>query len=392
MLRSRSYFSLSLLALLAGAGDVRAQDAGAGAGAPALAPPPAGDTVARLLAARATLEHLGPTLGPSVWPGYRPDTIPTLLFVPRRGFLLTGWRGPLPAGYAAVQGGAAWRGVDAKGVASTGVELEGRGVAQAVVPAGLEAPPLVALMAHEAFHVFEQATHEAGAARQENSYYLSQYPVFDPVNDADAVLEGRLLAAALRAPTRDAALVAARRFLAVRESRQRRLDPAIAAFEEGAELNEGRAEYALVRAQAAAGGKSALAALGPRLDSLAQPERSVRLRFYATGSAQSLLLDRLAGTAWKDSLAAWGGTLQDALAHAVGYRSGEEALRRAAAAAYGGAELEAEARTRVAGLVARRRALADSLLARPGVLLVLSGDSVGGLGLCGFDPQNLLPA
>lgn len=385
MLRNLSY--LAAAAILAG---------GAGhAGAQGLAAAPSPDSLRPLLEARALVVRLGPTLGPAIWPGFRPDTIPALLWLPARGFLLVGWPGAAPEGFTALPAAGAgtyWRGVDAKGVASTGAALGGRGVAQVATQAGESPANLAGLVVHEAFHVFESATGGAGGSRSENSALLADYPVFDAANEGDVALEGLLLADALRAPDAAGARAATERFLAVRESRQRRLDPEVAAFEEGAELNEGRAEYALVRAREASGGRPGLEDIAQRLDALPQPSRSVRLRFYATGAAQALLLDRLAGAMWKARLAEMGGTLQDALATAIDYRAPEEARRRAAMALHAGARLEAEARERTASLAARRHALADSLLARPGVLLVLVGDSIGRIGLCGFDPQNLLAA
>ena len=362
MIRKASYFAVAV-ALVLGA------TAAAGQGSPGdvLAPAPGADTLRELVDTRRLLERLGPKLGPDIWPGFRPDTIPALLFIPNRGFLLAGWRGALPAGFVEADAGGVsvgWRGVDAKGVASTGTELEGRRLAQAVVNPGMGRVPLVGLMTHEAFHVYAWSAGGLGAARNENAMLLVRYPVFDAGNEAGAVLEGRALAAALRAPDEAGARRELDRFLAVRRERQRRLPAEMVEYEEGAELNEGRAEYALVRSQEAAGGPRARQRVAQRLDSLAQPERSVRTRFYVTGAGQALLLDRLMGAAWKDSLAAWG--------------------------AYGGARIEQEARARTADLQARRTLLADSILARPGVLLTLAGDSLGGLGLCGFDPQNLL--
>ncbi len=387
MLRKLSY-SIALTALLAAA------PANAQTTTDSLLPPPPADSLRGLLDAVAMVDRLGPTLGPRLWPGYRPDTIPVLAWVRRRGFVLLRWPGALPAGFTPLRLGrlqAGWRGADARGVANTDAELNDRKVAQVVWAPGDSAVATAALMAHEAFHVFERGTGEAGAARRENTMLLMDYPIFDAANERDVALEGRVLAAALRATSPAERRRAAQEFLAVREARQRRLAPELVGFEEGAELNEGRAEYVQVRTREAAGGAGAVPDVVARLDTLTVPDRSVRLRAYALGAGESLLLDRLA-PAWKDSLAAWGGTLQDALAHAVDYRAREDALRREAAAAQHADRLAAEAGARVAGLRARRLALRDSLLARPGILLVLSADSVGHFDRCGFDPQNLVQA
>lgn len=393
MIRRLSYFSLVAAALAIGTIGPAGRAAAQGNAADSLAPPPPADSLARLVAARATLERLGPTLGPSLWRGFRPDTIPTLAWLPRRGFVLFGWHGALPAGFAPLRLGAVaagWRGVDARGIANTGTELDGRQVAQ-VAWNGEPPADMAALMAHEAFHVYERGAGELGAARQENTALMTAYPIFDATNERDVALEGRLLSASLRATRSSARTRAAEEFLAVREARQRRLDPELVGFEEGSELNEGRAEYVQVRTREAAGGSAALTDIVARLDTLTAADRSVRLRAYALGAGESLLLDRVA-PAWKDSLAAWGGTLQDALAHAIGYRARELALREEAEKAQHADRLARAAAARVAALRARRLALRDSLLARPGVVLVLSADSIGRIGRCGFDPQNLLPA
>src|SRR5688500_2179414 len=79
--------------------------------------------------------RLGRDQGPTLWPGFRPDTIPALFVLPGKGSFLFNWRGELPPQYAAVPGlpGAAWQESGALGAASTASELAGRNVAQVVV-------------------------------------------------------------------------------------------------------------------------------------------------------------------------------------------------------------------------------------------------------------------
>jgi hypothetical protein len=233
---------------------------------------------------------------------------------------------------------------------------------------------------------------------------VSSYPVFDATNEADMALEGRVLGAALaeRDTARRRAL--AREFVAVRESRQRRLDADYASFEQLGELNEGLAEYALVRTLLVVArdarwswrddaqrvvDKSAAA-----LDSLTHNvTQSLRLRFYATGPAQARLLDALEGSGWKARLLRDNLTLQDALAQASGARAAAEAAVRRAESRFSRALLRARADSDVARLRAIRRTQVDSLLARPGVRLTIALDSLAGrVGLCMIDPQNLLQA
>ena len=335
-------------------------------------PPPA--DLARLTTVHARVARLGQEQGDVIWPGFRPDTIPVLYVLPGQGVLLFGWRGPPPEGFVPVAG-AAWQMSADRGAASTGTELAGRPAAQVVV--GTQTPAeLVGLTVHEAFHVFRRL------APRENSFLVSSYPVFDAKNEAAMALEGRILAAAARSRDRAAQRALAREFLAVRESRHRALGGDLATFEQLAELNEGLAEYALQRA----------GNLNPfeSLESLtADRTRSIRLRYYATGSAQAHLLDLLAGPSWKARLVAENLTLQDLLAEVSGYRRAEQDLRRRAEGAFAMRTLEAAADSGVGSLRALRRAQVDSVLGAPGLLLVmtLEGRSVG---LCGIDPQNLL--
>jgi len=349
----------------------------------ALAQQPLPADVARLDAVHSRVTSLGRTKGDSIWPGFRPDTIPVLYVLPGQGVLLRGWTGTPPAGFAN-----GWLPVADRGAASTGTELEGRRVAQVVVSTQTDAE-LVGLTVHEAFHVFQAASRRSGKrfGQGENSFLVSSYPVFDATNEAGMALEGRILAAA-----RDRASMRAlaREFLAVRESRHRALGNDLAEFEQLAELNEGLAEYALLRAGELTGQHPAFADRLAKLDSLTgNTSLSIRLRYYSTGPAQAHLLDVLAGPSWKTRLIAEDLTLQDALAEAVGYREAERALKRRAHATFRMGAISAAADTSVAKLRAARRAQMDSILGAPGVLLVMTIEGRS-FGLCGIDPQNLL--
>jgi hypothetical protein len=355
---------------------------------PAQEAPP--DVVASVRAAREAVVRFGRAAAADVWPGYRPDTIPVSYVLPGRGTLLLGWRGALPAGFRPVEGvaEAAWLPEADRAAANTSRELGGRAAAQVVV-SDLDVPSLAGLSAHEAFHVYERGVQREGTrfGNGENAFFVSQYPVFDPGNEALVALEGRILRAALDARSSLDARRLAVQFLAVREHRQRVLGAELAEFEVMAELNEGTAEYALVRAQAFLGDSTALRDHVAGLDSLtAVTAQSLRLRFYRTGPAIALLLDRLAPPGWQARVMSEDLTLQEALALAVGYRSRENALRSQAARQFDLIALQAGATTAVAALRRQRRRQADSVLARPGIRVTI----VGRLGQCGFDPQNTL--
>src|SRR3989442_3405152 len=253
-------------------------------------------------------------------------------------------------------------------------------------------PPAAQVARLQAFHVFQAAVHKSGMrfGQGENSFLVSSYPVFDAENEAGMALEGRILAGAERARDRASKRALAREFLAVRESRHRALGADFAAFEQLAELNEGLAEYALLRAGEVLRQRPAFADRLARLERLtANATQSIRLRYYATGPAQAHLLDALAGPSWKVRLLAENLTLQDALAEASGFRDAERSVRRRAEGRVRMRAIRARADTSVAELRAARRVQVDSVLAVPRIPLEVTLEGRA-MGLCGIDPQNLL--
>ena len=365
-------------------------------------PPP--ETTGRIVTAHEWVVRLGRDMGDSIWPRFRPDTIPVVYVVRGQGTLLLGWRGDLPERFLPITGlaGAGWQSSADRGAASTGTELAGRPTAQVVVNDSQDVASLVGLTTHEAFHVFATAARQEGNrfGRGENSFLVTSYPVFDPQNEAGMALEGRILAAAALASSKAQRRALARQFLAVRESRHRALGAELADFEQLAELNEGLAEYTLVRVVALAArnrdfpdrvGASRLQTR--KLNGLHKLTEdvtlSIRLRYYATGPALGLLLDALEGPSWKTRLMSQNLTVQEALADASGYRTQELALRRQAESTFVMARLRTSADSGMAGLRAFRRAQVDTVLAAPGVELVVTVEGRY-LGLCGIDPQNLL--
>ena len=365
-------------------------------------PPP--ETTQQIALAHHWAARLGREMGDSIWPGFRPDTIPVVYVIRGQGTLVLGWRGDLPQGFLPIAGlaNAGWQSSADRGAASTGTELAGRPTAQVVVNDSVSIAALLGLTTHEAFHVFEAAAKQAGQrfGQGENAFLVTSYPVFDPQNEAGMALEGRILAAAQQADSKTRKRSLARQFLAVREARHRALGAEFANFEQLAELNEGLAEYTLVRAVQLAARRrdfpdrqGAVRLVQNKVTGLHKLTEdvtlSIRLRYYATGPALGLLLDALEGPAWKTRLLNQNLTVQDALADATGYRSQELALRRQAESTFVIKRLRAEADSEVAGLRALRHAQVDSVLNAPGVQLVVS---VQGryLGLCGIDPQNLL--
>ena len=352
--------------------------------------------------------RLGRQYGESIWPGYRPDTIPVAYVFPQQGTALFNWRGALPSGYEAVPAlpGVGWLSKQNISAANTGISLSGRNVAQVTVNS--LRPELVLPVAfHEAMHAFEHSVQKSGMrfGHGENSFYVASYPIFDVRNESLWALEGRLLSDALSTtlPSRKREL--AREFVAVRRQRERLLEPSYVEFEQASELNEGPAEYALVRAlQLLAvdrGSDSATRAaarnmLAKRLTDLAKLTENVtqsfRLRFYQTGPAQALLLDAIAGPTWKTKLMSENQSLQDALAEAAGLEEPQRAAFRAAISRLDTTRATRAAYARVTHLVALRKNQVDSVLAAPGVLVEVSAHELPGkdFNACGFDPQNHL--
>ena len=160
-------------------------------------PPP--ETTPTIVTAHNWVVRLGAELGDSIWPGFRPDTIPVLYVVRGQGTLVLGWRGTLPEGFLPIAGleGSGWQAAADRGAASTGTELAGRATAQVVVSDSQGVASLIGLTTHEAFHVFEAAAKKADRrfGRGENAFLVTSYPVFDPRNEAGMALEGRILAA-----------------------------------------------------------------------------------------------------------------------------------------------------------------------------------------------------
>jgi len=374
------------------------------AAATARSQPP--DSVARELGrVAATVTSLGAKYGEQIWPGFRPDTIPVAFVLPDRGTLLVGWRGALPSGFVPLAGHATsgWREERALSAASTGTEISGRRVAQVVVST-LDAVALVPLVFHEAFHVFETASRRSGRkfGAGENAMLVSSYPVFDADNETLFALEGRILAAAMNATSISRKRELARQFVGVRRSRHRALPSEMAAFDAASEMNEGLAEYALVRALMllrASGdpvGREANRRLQERLAALENltgaTNLSLRLRFYQTGPAIALLLDELAGPRWKLRLIAENMTLHDMLASVTGVDAIADSARVRAERTFDLGRARSEAQQGIARLQAQRRAQVDSILGMPGIRLVVLSDSLPtrNFNFCGFDPQNTL--
>ena len=265
----------------------------------------------------------------------------------------------------------------------------------------------VALIFHEAFHVFERDAARGGAKwRVENSMLISEYPETSARNNALFNIESQILHSAIRAGDRGAAKRKAQEFIAVRKARQGELDARFVEFEKGLESNEGLAEYAGVKAVSmaigAAGQKRAatpfksidkdryMADRFERLRRITRVGRNSRLRFYDTGAAQAFLLDRLM-PGWKKRVQATAAAIQDLVEEAT--VSPGDALNQIAESAlrqYGYEDVLMSEQEIAERKLAERRALLDSVLNAQGRRYVIDVSALGRVGdMTSFDPMNV---
>ncbi len=376
-----------------------------------------------LIALREAIE-LGRHGGDEMWPGYAIESIPIVLFgedeayvvqhpAPPSSFqrfdqdvvgleVLKGPRDPcMSANYAA-----RWNGPVCAFIAIGSLTPGGGGSAN------------VALILHETAHAFQMRGPEGGGPRwrSENSMLVAQYPASRAENNAWGRIEGRLLRAALEAEGDDLW----RRtidFLRVRHHRQSMLQGPWVEYETGAELNEGLAEYFALRAvelgdsmyeptaQAQELGlddygveSETFARFRERLDCLCVGGRGAeRQRFYWSGAAQALLLDRLCED-WKPLLEEPGPSLQQSLQRML-----QESLRwvpdpepasemQRIRTEIGFAEILAEEESAVLAQDHLRRCKLRDLLLGSSNLLIIDLSQVGGVErIESMDPLNIVP-
>jgi hypothetical protein len=185
----------------------------------------------------------------------------------------------------------------------------------------------MALITHEAFHVFQE---RVAPDRSANEMLLARYPILSIENNVGFALEGAALAEALRAGDERVFRRAVVRWLALRDERRGRLSAQAIEYEDGTEFGEGPAKYTEYRLYQALEGRPAGPAipwaqgfhgfdgLAPRRDSLvAEMVRHMRgevavnndpygaaplrMRLYFSGMAIGALLDRMSGD-WKQKI------------------------------------------------------------------------------------------
>lgn len=167
--------------------------------------------------------------------------------------------------------------------------------------------------------------------------------------------------------------------LLFRAERRRPLPPAAAADEAALERVEGSAEYTgVVAASPDIAARVVLARQNlARMPGLPSFPRAFA---YATGPAYGLLLDRLAGDAWRARFRA-GATFEALLAAAVGRSATGSAEQRAAA--YDGPTLAAAERTRETARQKQEAELRAALVDGPVLVVPIAGP-------IGFDPTSVV--
>lgn len=202
----------------------------------------------------------------------------------------------------------------------------------------------VELILHEAFHVHQG---RLAPGKRANEQTVAQYPVLDAGNNALVALETRILRDAVLA--KEAARRRARvaQYLAVRTLRRAGLDTTSIAYENLNEFTEGTAKYVTLRFEQLGervtpvpemylrpgftgyGGGVLARRLERQMDDMVKiasfsDDRfgnkfgggPLRFRLYSTGAAQALLLDEVAPD-WKQRIFAPGVYLTDLLATAL---------------------------------------------------------------------------
>lgn len=227
-----------------------------------------------------------------LWPGFDPRLVPVEIYDGRATYL---FRHPNPPPeYKEMTGRPGVRVFEGRHEsvrANSNVELGGVGVATAVLTPDKKLTPRgsAALLAHEAFHVFQRARHPAWTG---NEVELFTYPFEDAEQLSLRRIESEALRRAVAARDDGAATCWARAAVDARRARFKLLSAGAAGYERGTELNEGLARYVESRAAGAKGDELPAGDYAPE---------EVRARSYATGRALGLLLDRL-DPGWKRRL------------------------------------------------------------------------------------------
>ena len=358
--------------------------------------------VKNILKIESVIELLSNNYKDEIWPNFDPGNVPHHFVGNGINNYLSNWEGVLPEGYNYLGDTSriAHKASSNMGLSSTRIEIDGKQTAQ-ILAIENHFVDLLFLTIHESFHVFQfiNTSENKSFGQSENSFLVSQYPIFDVQNESNVALEGYLLHEALKENDYDKSIELANQFLAVRESRQRRLTSKLMAFENNAEMNEGLAEYSALKAFKLLSENlkfdyhelvnNYYNASIVKISSVADDKiRSIRLRFYKTGSAIAFLLDKLGPKDWKTKMMESNLSLQNMLAEITNYRIKENEL--VAKLNLQSKYLEKNAKKEIMELRSFRKNQKDSMMSQSGIKLIVDASEKGFIGMCGIDPQNLL--
>jgi len=206
-----------------------------------------------------------------------------------------------------------WRAVDARhdvflldgpppdSLAGLRIARTWNGRPRAATAVSYEGPPTLGTLIHEAFHTHQRRVRVA-RPQSFQSGATPNYPDTAIQAVALVIMEARLLANALAAPTPDRHREHALAALAVRAYRCRVVGSQECASERDIERNEGTATYvaaAVVGTEPGIRIRDSLASASLRLAAFADLTRLGRWHFYDTGVAWLTLLERLGPATWK---------------------------------------------------------------------------------------------
>ncbi len=327
----------------------------------------------------AFVRALDETASRSLWPGFNPSSLPIALFNGENTLLLRhpspppefspmpGRPGVLiaPGRYPAV-------------VSNSTRDIAGVRTATVIATPAQSVESTALATVEEVFHVFWLGRH-ASFRPDESARYA--YPVKDVENLRRLLAEDEALARALEAAETGEAARWSAAALAIRRERVPALTKEALAFETSLEMMEGTANYV---ARRAVGEPSARTAERLRA---ARPAEGIRWRFYDTGAAVCLLLDRL-GPGWQGRVDQEPDlTIEELLGSALRGRGVEPA-------AFSKSETEtftAKAAAGVAELGDRQQRLRAGLLARGGGRVVVElAEGAEAIRVQRFDPINLM--
>ena len=256
-------------------------------------------------------------------------------------------------------------------VANTAMDIAGVLTASVLLDpqAALSRRDAAALLAHEAFHVFQRHHHPDWVANE----VVALAMVHDDVDAlTERILETRALRRALMATTEIHRREWATAALVSRKRRFARIGAEAREYERKSELNEGLAQYIQYKAE----GRRA----PPSLPAVGFAASAVRQRAYAVGAAWAILLDT-ESPGWKKNIT---GSLDTLLTEALGRTEPASFTEKDRANA------KALAKSKASEHLARIATKRMTFLDRSGAQVIVDVPPDQPLQTAGFDPLNVL--